>query len=75
MSDLEPTRTERTVVLAVDVSTDQELATVHATLSRMAVGYVCDGMDSRVYVHEDEDDDGDPALVGPPNPGTEGHAQ
>lgn len=70
MSDLEPTRTERTVVLAVDVSTDQELATVHATLSRMAAGYICDGMDSRVYVHEDEDDDGALSSSARPTPAT-----
>jgi hypothetical protein len=75
MSDFEPTLTERTVVLAVDVSSDQDLAAVHAALSRMAVGYICDGMDSRVYVHEDEDDAGEPSLVGPPDPSTEGQAE
>lgn len=58
MTDFEPTQTNRTVVLEVDVATDGELATVHEALSRAAVGYVCDGMDARVYVEDDEDDEG-----------------
>lgn len=59
------TDTERSVVLSVDVSTDQELATVHEALSRAAVGYVLDGLDARVYVLTD-DDDGDEDVPSEP---------
>lgn len=72
MTDLDPTRTERTVVLSVDVSTDQELAAVHEALSRAAAGFVCDGRDARVYVWKEDDEDGELSLVGPPDPSAEG---
>lgn len=68
MTDLDPTRTDRTVMLSVDVATDQELATVHAALSRIAVGYICDGLDSRVYVMDDDEEEEEPAMFGPPDP-------
>jgi hypothetical protein len=58
MSDFEPTRTNRTVVLNVEVSTDEELAAVHEALSRSAVGYICDGLDAVVYVEDEEDGEG-----------------
>lgn len=61
MNAFEPTRTNRTVVLEVDVATDEELAAVHEALSRAAVGYVCDGKDAQVYV--DDEDDGEGVAV------------
>lgn len=64
MTDFDPTITERAVILTVDVSTDQELADVHAALSRTAVGYICDGQDSHVYVVTDEEDEDGVVYIG-----------
>lgn len=64
MNDFEPTITYRTVVLSIAVSTDEELAEIHAALSRAAAGYICDGLDSIVSVMPEDDEDDEHAAVG-----------
>lgn len=59
------TDTERSVVLVIDVSTDQELTRIHGDLSRIALGYVLDDLDARVHVMFEDDDGDEVALVGP----------
>ena len=49
----------RTVNLAIDCETDNEIAKAFEVLGRIAGGLVIDGMEARIYAYNIDDEDED----------------